>query len=116
MGSYEFDPANQERWKADPSDSGDPTFRHSVYGVHLALTAGLPEKVAHICIGHSVEGQHFKLSTECMIVRHADHSWWRIAIALGLLDRDTVAHAGPNMTVRKTRLELESERALEPAR
>jgi len=105
---YEFDPLNQQRWKADPSNCGDPTFRHSVYGVHLALSAGLPEKVAHICIGHSVEGQHFKLSTECTIVRHADHVWWRVAIALGLLERDSIGHAGPLATVRKTRMELEA--------
>ena len=111
---YEFDPLNQQRWKDDPSAAGDPTFRHSVYGVHLALSAGLPEKVAHICVGHSVEGQHFKLSTECMIVRHADHSWWRIAIALGLLQPETIGHAGPLTTVRKTRLELEAERLLDP--
>jgi putative nucleotidyltransferase with HDIG domain len=104
---YEFDPLNQQRWKADPSAAGDPTFRHSVYGVHLALSAGLPERVAHICVGHSLEGQHFKLSAECTIVRHADHVWWRIAIALGLLDPNTIGHAGPTTTVRKTRLELD---------
>ncbi len=106
---YEFDPVNQARWKADPSEVGDPTFRHSVYGVHLALTAGLPEKVAHICVGHSLEGQHFKLSAECSIVRHADHAWWMVAVALGLVEPDTIEAAGRMATVRKTRLDLEEE-------
>ena len=106
---YEFDAVNQQRWKADPSQAGDPTFRHSVYGVYLALTAGLPEKVAHICVGHSVEGQHFKLSTECAIVRNADHVWWTIAVALGLLESDSIDVAGPLVTVRKTRLDREDK-------
>ena len=106
---YEFDPVNQKRWKADPSEAGDPTFRHSVYGVHLALTAGLPEKVAHICVGHSLEGQHFKLSAECAIVRNADHVWWNVAVALGLLEPDSIEAAGRMVTVRKTKLDLKEE-------
>ena len=45
---YEFDPSNRARWQADPADSGSPTFRHSVFGMHVCLTVGLPEEVAHI--------------------------------------------------------------------
>ena len=104
--SYELDPVNQTRWKADPSASGDPTFRHSIYGVHIALTAGLPEVIAHICMGHSLEGQFVTLSTECMVVRHADHVWWYIGCSMGLLEPKSIGIAGPKMKPRKLRTEL----------
>ena len=41
---FEFDPANRKRWKDDPAGSGLPTFRHSVFGMHVCLTVGLPTK------------------------------------------------------------------------
>jgi putative nucleotidyltransferase with HDIG domain len=103
---FEFDPVNQKRWKADPSRVGDPTFRHSVYGVHIALTAGLPEEIAHICLGHSREGVFITLSTECNIVREADHIWWTIACSLGMLKPDSIASAGPKMRPRRLRGEM----------
>jgi len=90
---YEFDPENMARWNADPSRAGQPTLRHSVYGAHICLAVGLPEEIAHIALGHSLEGQHIGLSTECMIVRHADHTWWQIAGALGLLRPDSLSSA-----------------------
>ena len=71
---YEFDPVNRKRWAEDPSRAGDPCLRHSVYGAHVCLSVGLPEEIAHIALGHSLEGQHIGLSTECYIVRHADHT------------------------------------------
>lgn len=97
---YEFDPVNIERWARDPSRSGQPTFRHSVYGAHVCLTVGLPEEVAHIALGHSLEGQHIGLSTECYIVRHADHTWWHVAGALGLLEPDSLIGVGTMMRPR----------------
>ena len=104
--TYEFDPANQKRWKADTTRVGDPTFRHSVYGVHIALTAGLPEEIAHICLGHSREGVFITLSTECNIVREADHLWWTIACSLGMLDPKSIASAGPKMRPRRLSTEM----------
>ena len=90
---YEFDPANMARWKADPSAAGHPTLRHSVFGAHVCLAVGLPEEVAHIALGHSLEGQHIGVSTECLIVRHADHSWWQVAAGLGLLKPESLGSA-----------------------
>ena len=104
--TYEFDPVNQKRWKGDPTKVGDPTFLHSVYGVHIALTAGLPEEVAHICLGHSREGVFITLSTECNIVREADHLWWTIACSLGMLQPNSIASAGPKMRPRKLSSEM----------
>ena len=91
---YEFDPVNRKRWADDPSRAGDPCLRHSVYGAHVCLSVGLPEEIAHIALGHSIEGQHIGLSTECYIVRHADHTWWHVAGALGLLQPDTLVGVG----------------------
>ncbi len=44
---YEFDPLNQERWRARPSASGYPAIRHTQFGTHVCLTIGLPEEVCH---------------------------------------------------------------------
>jgi putative nucleotidyltransferase with HDIG domain len=104
--TYQFDPANLKRWRDDPSKVGEPTFRHSVYGVHIALTAGLPEEIAHICLGHSKEGPFITLSAECNIVRQADHAWWTVACGLGLLEPDSIAEAGPKMKPRRLRNEM----------
>jgi 23S rRNA maturation-related 3'-5' exoribonuclease YhaM len=97
---YEFDPANRRRWSAAPAESGFPTFRHSVFGMHVCLTVGLPDEAAHIAVGHSFEGQHMGVSAECMIVRQADHGWWHVAAALGLVKPDTMAGLAANLTAR----------------
>jgi putative nucleotidyltransferase with HDIG domain len=98
---YEFDPANRKRWTDDPSRSGEPALRHSVFGAHVCLAVGLPEEIAHIALGHSLEGQHIGLSTECYIVRHADHVWWHVAGALGLLKPESLVGVGTMMRSRK---------------
>lgn len=97
---YEFDPTNRKRWAAAPADSGFPTFRHSVFGMHVCLTVGLPDEVAHIAVGHSFEGQHMGVSAECTIVRQADHGWWHVAGALGLVKPETMAGLASNLTAR----------------
>jgi putative nucleotidyltransferase with HDIG domain len=98
---YEFDPVNKKRWAEDPSRAGDPCLRHSVYGAHVCLSVGLPEEIAHIALGHSLEGQHIGLSTECYIVRHADHTWWTIAGALGLIERESLINVDTMMRPRE---------------
>ena len=97
---YEFDPSNRARWQADPADSGSPTFRHSVFGMHVCLTVGLPEEVAHIAVGHSFEGLHMGVSAECMIVRQADHGWWHVAGALGLITPESINALPNNLRAR----------------
>lgn len=103
---YEFDPVRMARWAADPSAAGQPTLRHSVFGAHVCLAVGLPEEVAHIALGHSIEGTHIGVSTECMIVRHADHVWWQVAAATGLLKPESLGQAGPMMRPRRLRTEM----------
>jgi hypothetical protein len=60
-------------------------MRHTVYGVHVALSAGLPEKIAHIAGAHSAEGQFVQRSLAGTIVHHADHAFWRVLDKAGLL-------------------------------
>ena len=73
---YEFSPGNQERWLKDIGASGYPAIRHSVYGVHAALTAGLPEAVAHTAGAHSAEGDLILRSLENTLVHYADKAYW----------------------------------------
>jgi putative nucleotidyltransferase with HDIG domain len=82
---YEFDPGNQARWKANPAAAGHPSIRHSVYGVHIALTVGLPEEVAHVAGAHSAEGQFVTRSLINTIVHHADYAFWDTLRRGGLL-------------------------------
>lgn len=100
---YQFDPSNRIRWQAAPADSGAPTFRHSVFGMHVCLTVGLPEEVAHIAVGHSFEGQYMGVSTECMIIRQADHGWWHVAGALGLVMPESIGALSGNLRARRQR-------------
>jgi len=97
---YEFDPENQARWADDPSATGQPTLRHTVFGTYVCLAVGLPEEIAHIACAHSLEGQHLGVSSECMIVRHADHAYWSVAGALGLLIPETLRR-DPILRVRR---------------
>eukprot|EP00913_Durusdinium_trenchii_P011629 g10922.t1 len=97
---YEFDDSNRRRWAEAPAQAGAPTFRHSVFGMHVCLVVGLPDEVAHIAVGHSFEGNHMGVSTECMIVRQADHGWWHVAGALGLIREDTMAGLASNLRSR----------------
>ena len=82
---FEFDSKNQARWKADPRNTGWPSIRHTVYGVHVALSAGLPEKIAHIAGAHSLEGEHIKRSLVATIVHFADYAFWDVLKEAGIL-------------------------------
>jgi putative nucleotidyltransferase with HDIG domain len=89
--AWEFDPANQKRWREQPRATGLPSLRHSVYGAHICLTAGLPEEVAHIAAAHSGEGELLVRSLENTIVHFADIGYWSIMLAGGVIDPATVA-------------------------
>src|SRR5215472_2593233 len=83
---FEFSPRNQARWEANPGAVGYPSIRHSVYGVHVALTIGLPEAVAHTAGAHSGEGELITRSLENTIVHFADHAYWAILDRAGQLE------------------------------
>ena len=83
---FEYDPRNRKRWEADPSVVGLPSMRHTLYGVYLALTAGLPEQIAHIAGAHSAEGENITRSVACEIVRVADAAYWELLRRSGLME------------------------------
>jgi putative nucleotidyltransferase with HDIG domain len=88
---WEFDPENRRRWEAAPRAVGLPSIRHPAYGVHICLTVGLPEAVAHIAGAHSGEGELLVRSQECTIVHLADIGYWTMALAGGLIRPETVS-------------------------
>lgn len=83
---FEFSPRNQERWQRNVGAAGYPSIRHSVYGVHVALTVGLPEAVAHTAGAHSAEGEHIERSLENTLVHYADSGYWRVMELTNRLD------------------------------
>ena len=85
---FEFSPQNQARWQNDVAASGFPAIRHSVYGVHVALTVGLPEAVAHTAGAHSAEGEFIKRSLENTLVHDADRAYWAAMERAGQLEMD----------------------------
>lgn len=107
---YEFDPENLARWEQDPAATGQPTLRHTVFGTYVCLAVGLPEEIAHIACAHSLEGLNIGVSSECMIVRHADHTYWSVAGTLGLLTPESLR---PNPILRVRRLADEMKQAAE---
>ena len=85
---FEFSPRNQKRWSENSALSGYPAIRHPAYGVHLALTVGLPETVVHSAGYHSGEGELVVRSLEVTIVRHCDRAFWQILDRAGCLQRE----------------------------
>jgi len=85
---FEFSPRNQARWQSDAGASGYPAIRHSVYGVHVALTVGLPEAVAHTAGAHSGEGELVQRSLENTLVHYADGAYWRAMERANRLERN----------------------------
>ncbi len=85
---YEFSDRNQKRWRENTSRYGWPAFRHSGYGLHICLTAGLPEEIAHIAGYHSGggEGEWIKRSLIGHIISDADLAYWHIVERAGLLN------------------------------
>ncbi len=83
---WEFSPRNQERWSNNPAAAGYPSVRHPAYGVHIALTVGLPEPVVHACGAHSGEGEKVQRSLETTIVHHADYAFWDALSRAGRLE------------------------------
>lgn len=81
-------PRNEVRWRVDPGKSGNPSFRHSGYGLHICLTVGLPETVAHTAGYHSGggEGEWIQRSIENTIVYLADLAFWKIVERTGLTE------------------------------
>jgi putative nucleotidyltransferase with HDIG domain len=93
-----YDSANIKRWNENKAYTGQPPFRHTFYGAHLALRAGLPEEIAHVIAGHDtgMEGQFFDHSVYLEIVSRADGLYWTVPIRLGMADKDpTETPAGP---------------------
>ncbi len=83
---FEFSPRNQARWKNDIGATGYPSIRHSVYGVHVALTVGLPEAVAHAAGAHSAEGELIERSLENTLVHYADGGYWQVMMLAGRME------------------------------
>ena len=85
---FEFSPSNQDRWRANPAGSGWPAVRHPAYGVHIALTVGLPEAVVHTAGAHSGEGELVTRSLENTLVHYADYAFWRVLERAGMLENE----------------------------
>src|SRR5919106_5539273 len=88
---WEFDPENRRRWEGRPHRAGLPSIRHPAFGVHVCLSVGLPEEVAHCAAAHSGEGELLVRSLENTIVHHADYAFWAVCRAGDLLVPETVA-------------------------
>lgn len=88
---WEFDPENRKRWEGNPRAAGLPSIRHPAFGVHICLTVGLPEEVAHCAAAHSGEGELLVRSLENTIVHHADYAFWGICRAGDMLVPESVA-------------------------
>ena len=83
--AWEYDPTNLERW-SDPRITGEPSLRHPLFGVFVALTAGLPEQIAHIAGTHSSEGERITRSLAGEIIAIADETFWRVLDSSHLLE------------------------------
>ncbi|MEM7023908.1 MAG: HD domain-containing protein [Pseudomonadota bacterium] len=88
---WEFDPENRKRWESAPRGAGLPSIRHPAFGVHVCLTVGLPEEVAHCAAAHSGEGELLTRSLENTVVHHADYAFWGMCTAGDLVVPESMA-------------------------
>ena len=81
-----YDANNIQRWRENKAFTGQPPFRHTFYGAHIALNVGLPEEIAHLVAAHDahMEGQYVTHSVYSHLVAHADAVYWGALYALGL--------------------------------
>jgi putative nucleotidyltransferase with HDIG domain len=86
---WEFDPVNRTRW-TESRHTGRPSIRHPAYGVHICLSVGLPEGVAHMAAAHSMEGNMVQRSVENEILHAVDHAYWMVLAAGGQIVEDTM--------------------------
>jgi putative nucleotidyltransferase with HDIG domain len=81
---------NVNRWRKRRTYTGKPPFRHTMYGAHLALQAGLPEEIVHCIASHDqhMDGQYVNPSVYTKILATADMIYWGVLSSLGLLEPD----------------------------
>lgn len=89
---FEFSPRNHARWRERPQTSGWPSVRHPVYGVHIALSVGLPESVVNAVGGHSREGEFLRRSLETTVVHTADKGFWYVMTTAGEMESDETGY------------------------
>lgn len=95
---YEYDRERATAWQSHKAETGYPAVRHPVYGTHLAIMAGLPERVVHIVANHAAEGQRVRRSLEATLVATLDHiSWELLLIARRGLTIEDVRSASPRV-------------------
>ena len=82
---FEYSAAHRQNWRSNPHKAGNPSIRHPVYGVYVALTVGLPETITHICGAHSAEGENVERSLVAQIIHYADEAFWRILEKAGIV-------------------------------
>jgi len=92
-----YDTNNIARWRENRAYTGRPPFRHTMYGAHLALVAGLPEEIAHLIAAHDThtDGQYVQHSVYCKLVAHADQVYWQVLHQLAKSEEDPTEIEGP---------------------
>lgn len=88
--TWEFDPERRRKWVENPARAGRPSIRHPAYGVHVCLSVGLPEEIAHVAAAHSGEGELLVRSLECTLIHYADHTYWYVLLAGDMIVPETI--------------------------
>jgi putative nucleotidyltransferase with HDIG domain len=94
---YFYSSENIRRWQERKSHTGQPPYRHTMYGAHLALQVGMPEEIVHCIASHDLhsDGQFVTPSVYAQILASADQIYWNILIRLGLLEENPTQVEGP---------------------
>jgi 23S rRNA maturation-related 3'-5' exoribonuclease YhaM len=94
---YFYSAENIKRFHERRAYIGKPAFRHTMFGAHLALEAGLPEELVHCIAAHDLhmDGQYVVPSVYATILASADQIYWNTLIRLGLLKESSIKVEGP---------------------
>ena len=76
---------------------GKPSFRHTMFGAHLAMQADMPEELVHCIAAHDLhmDGQYVVPSAYAEILASADQIYWDTLMAFDLLEASAIKVEGP---------------------
>jgi 23S rRNA maturation-related 3'-5' exoribonuclease YhaM len=94
---YFYSPRNYKRFHERKPYVGRPAFRHTMYGAHLAIEAGMPEEIVHCIASHDLhlDGQYVVPSAYAKILASADQIYWDVLMAFDLLEKSSIKVTGP---------------------
>jgi putative nucleotidyltransferase with HDIG domain len=94
---YFYTAENVKKFEERKPYIGKPSFRHTMFGAHLAMQADMPEELIHCIAAHDLhmDGQYVVPSAYAKILASADQIYWDTLMAFDILVESGTKVKGP---------------------